>query len=48
MNMDKINNFSSQVLIKAQIAFEGEAEKAGVYSDEDVQKLVDEIIKLKK
>ena len=42
-----IHNASSQALIKAQKAFEGEAEKVGIYSDEDVQKLVDEIRKNK-
>ena len=33
--------------LKAQKAFKGEAEKVGIYSDDDVQKLVDEIRKNK-
>ena len=35
------------IIIKAQKAFKGEAEKVGIYSDDDVQKLVDEIRKNK-
>lgn len=42
-----IHNASTQAIIKAQKAFKGEAEKVGIYSDDDVQKLVDEIRKNK-
>ena len=42
-----IHNASTQALLKAQKAFKGEAEKVGIYSDDDVQKLVDEIRKNK-
>jgi AbrB family looped-hinge helix DNA binding protein len=38
-----INNASSQAIYKAQKAFEGVAEQMGVYNEEDVQKLVDEV-----
>lgn len=38
-----INNASAQAIYKAQSAFEGVAEAIGVYNDEDVQKLVDEV-----
>lgn len=38
-----INNASAQALYKAQKAFEGVAEQLGVYNDEDVQSLVDEV-----
>lgn len=38
-----INNASSQAIYKAQRAFEGVAEQMGVYNDEDVQTLVDEV-----
>lgn len=42
-----IHNASTQAIIKAQKAFKGETEKVGIYSDDDVQKLVDEIRKNK-
>lgn len=38
-----INNASAQAIYKAQKAFEGVAEQMGVYSEEDVQTLVDEV-----
>lgn len=38
-----INNASAQALYKAQKAFEGVAEQLGVYNDDDVQSLVDEV-----
>ena len=38
-----INNASAQAIYKAQEAFNGVAEQIGVYSEEDVQTLVDEI-----
>ncbi|MCM1188220.1 MAG: AbrB/MazE/SpoVT family DNA-binding domain-containing protein [bacterium] len=38
-----INNASSQAIYKAQRAFEGVAEQMGVYNDDDVQTLVDEV-----
>lgn len=38
-----INNTSAQAIYKAQEAFNGVAEQMGVYSEEDVQTLVDEI-----
>ncbi len=40
-----INNASSQAIYKAQKAFAGVAEQMGVYNEEDVQALVDEIRK---
>ncbi len=38
-----IGNASSQAIYKAQKAFEGVAEQMGVYNEEDVQALVDEV-----
>ncbi len=38
-----INNASAQVIYKAQKAFEGVAEQMGVYNEDDVQALVDEV-----
>ena len=38
-----ITNASAQAIRKAQAAFSGVAEEAGIYSEEDVQSLVDEI-----
>lgn len=38
-----INNASAQAIYKAQAAFAGVAEQIGVYNEEDVQALVDEI-----
>lgn len=38
-----INNASAQVIYKAQKAFEGVAEQMGVYNEDDVQVLVDEV-----
>jgi len=38
-----INNASSTAIINAQKAFNGSAQDFGVKSDEDVQRLVDEI-----
>ena len=38
-----INNASAQAIYKAQKAFEGVAEEIGVYTDDDVQALVDEV-----
>ena len=38
-----INNASAQAIYKAQKAFEGVAEEIGVYTDDDVQALVDEL-----
>ncbi|MGL6197771.1 MAG: AbrB/MazE/SpoVT family DNA-binding domain-containing protein [Lachnospiraceae bacterium] len=38
-----INNASAQAIYKAQKAFEGVAEQMGVYSEDDVQILVDEV-----
>ena len=38
-----INNASAQAIYKAQKAFEGIAEEIGVYTDHDVQALVDEV-----
>ena len=40
-----INNASSQAIYKAQKAFKGVAEQMGVYNEEDVQALVDEVRK---
>ena len=38
-----INNASAQAIYKAQKAFEGVAEQMGVYDEDDVQALVDEV-----
>lgn len=38
-----INNASSQAIYKAQKAFEGVAEQMGVYNEDDVQTLVNEV-----
>jgi len=38
-----INNASSTAIINAQKAFEGAAKEFGVNSEEDVQRLVDEV-----
>ena len=38
-----INNASAQVIFKTQKAFEGVAEEIGVYNDDDVQDLVNEV-----
>ena len=38
-----INNASAQVIYKAQKAFEGVAEQMGVYNEDDIQALVDEV-----
>lgn len=38
-----INNASAQAIYKTQAAFEGVAEAMGVYNDEDVQALVNEV-----
>lgn len=38
-----INNASAQALYKAQQAFSGVAEQMGVYDEDDVQALVDEV-----
>lgn len=38
-----INNASAQAIYKAQKAFEGVAEQMGVYNEDDVQVLVDEV-----
>ena len=38
-----INNASAQAIYKAQKAFEGIAEQMGVYNENDVQALVDEV-----
>jgi len=38
-----INNASASAIINAQKAFEGAAKDFGVYSEEDVQRLVDEM-----
>lgn len=38
-----ITNASAQAIRKAQAAFSGVAEEAGIHSEEDVQSLVDEI-----
>ena len=38
-----INNASAQAIYKAQKAFEGVAEEIGVYTDDDVLALVDEV-----
>lgn len=38
-----INNASAQAIYNAQAAFKGVAEEIGVYNDEDVQELVNEV-----
>lgn len=38
-----INNASAQAIYKAQKAFKGAAEQMGVYNEDDVQALVDEV-----
>ena len=38
-----VNNASAQAIYKAQKAFEGVAEQMGVYNEDDVQALVDEV-----
>lgn len=38
-----INNASAQAIYNAQAAFKGVAEEIGVYNDEDVQALVNEV-----
>lgn len=38
-----INNASAQAIYDAQAAFKGVAEEIGVYSDDDVQELVNEV-----
>ena len=38
-----INNASAQAICKAQRAFQGVAEELGVYNDDDVQQLVNEV-----
>lgn len=38
-----INNASTQAIYKAQRAFEGVAEEIGVYNDDEVQDLVNEV-----
>ena len=38
-----IHNASAQAIYKAQKAFEGVAEQMGVYDEDDVQALVDEV-----
>lgn len=38
-----INNASAQAIYNAQVAFKGVAEEIGVYNDEDVQALVNEV-----
>lgn len=38
-----INNASAQAIYKAQAAFDGVAESIGVYNDDDVQALVNEV-----
>ena len=38
-----INNASAQAIYKAQKSFEGLAEDIGVYNDDDVQALVNEV-----
>ena len=38
-----INNASAKAIYKAQKAFEGIAEQMGVYNEDDVQSLVDEV-----
>lgn len=38
-----INNASAKAIYKAQCAFSGVAEEMGVYNEEDVQELVNEV-----
>lgn len=38
-----INNASAKAIYKAQKAFEGIAEQMGIYNEDDVQSLVDEV-----
>ncbi|MCM1058012.1 MAG: AbrB/MazE/SpoVT family DNA-binding domain-containing protein [Firmicutes bacterium] len=38
-----INNASAQAIYKAQNAFSGVAEEMGIYNDDDVQSLVNEV-----
>ena len=38
-----ISNASAQAIYKAQQAFEGVAEELGVYNEDDVQKLVNDV-----
>ena len=38
-----INNASAQAIYKAQKAFEGVSEQMGVYNEDDVRALVDEV-----
>ena len=38
-----MSNASSQAIRKAQAAFTGDAEDMGIYSEDDVQALVDEV-----
>ena len=38
-----INNASAQAIYKAQKVFEGVAEQMGVYNEDDIQELVDEV-----
>ena len=38
-----INNASAHAIYKAQKAFEGVAEQMGVYNEDDIQALVDEV-----
>ncbi|MCM1102506.1 MAG: type II toxin-antitoxin system PrlF family antitoxin [Clostridium sp.] len=38
-----INNASAQAIYKAQNAFDGVAEEMGIYNDDDVQSLVNEV-----
>lgn len=38
-----INNASAQAIYKAQEAFKGVAEQMGVYNEEDIQELVNEV-----
>lgn len=38
-----INNASAQAIYEAQKAFEGVAEELGVYDEDDVQNLIDEV-----
>ena len=38
-----VSNASSKAIRKAQVAFAGVAEEMGVYSEDDIQALVDEV-----
>lgn len=38
-----INNASAQAIYKAQEAFKGVAEQMGIYNEEDIQELVNEV-----